>query len=153
MTAVRDDLQDFCYFLPFINAFGSGLIPSPREFSSFLENKEVRVGVMQPNVPKVRIKIYPCGRDTLNFYLPYTWIHVCCMWAIFSAIWWQKYLTFLSGEFHLQRWQGKVSGVILHTLTLLVDKNRFYKKLSVKKELAKSFSYFFLFTTLLKPIC
>ena len=49
MTAVRDDLQDFCYFLPFINAFGSGLIPSPREFSSFLENKEVCVGFMMPS--------------------------------------------------------------------------------------------------------
>ena len=150
---MRDDLQDFCYFLPFINAFGSGLIPSPREFSSFLENKEVCF--VQPNVPKARIQIYLCGRDTLNFCLPYAWMHVRCMWAIFSAIWWQKYLTFLSlsGEFYLQRWQGKVSGVILHTHTLLVDKNRFYKKLSVKKELAKSFSYFFSFTTLLKPIC
>ena len=72
MTAVRDDLQDFCYFLPFINAFGSGLIPSPREFSSFLENKEVCLCFVQPNMPRMRIKMYPCGRDTLNFYLPYT---------------------------------------------------------------------------------
>jgi len=40
MTAVRDALSDFCYFVPFINAFGNGMIPSPKEFSSFLENKQ-----------------------------------------------------------------------------------------------------------------
>lgn len=43
MTAVRDALSDFCYFVPFINAFGNGMIPSPKEFSSFLENKQVRI--------------------------------------------------------------------------------------------------------------